>query len=149
VYAGVAGVFVQVGHGRVDALVMGGQHGLFADIVGQGAQQRHAFGGGERQVEAVHGARGEYPPAGPVSGDPVIEPPARHGGVSKSTMQLGSIQPGQLAHGRGIPGHHPGRHPGIAFAVVLPQPAARGLAIHRRGLGLIGGVVVIVDAPPR
>jgi hypothetical protein len=37
-YPGVPGVFVQVGHRRVDALLMGGQHGLFADIVSQGTQ---------------------------------------------------------------------------------------------------------------
>jgi hypothetical protein len=112
-------MLVQVGHRRVDALLMGGQHGLFADVVGQGTQQRHALGSGERQIETMHRARGVYPSARRVGGDPVIEPAGRHLSVSKPAMQRACIQPGQLTHRCGVPGHDPGRYPGVAFGVVL------------------------------
>ena len=34
-------------------LLMRGQHRLFPDVVGQGPQQRHTLGGGERQIEST------------------------------------------------------------------------------------------------
>ena len=97
----------------------------------------------------MHGACGERASARPVGGDPVIKPPSRHRSVHKPTLHCTVVEPGPLPHRSGIPDHHPGRHTGIAFAVVLPQSAAGSLAIHRRGLSLGRGVVVVVDAPSR
>lgn len=122
---------------------------FLADIVAQCPQQRHTLGRSERQVETVDRLGDERPPRDPVGGDPVIEPPASDIGISKSTIKRRTIQSHQCTDRGLVTGHQPGRHPGVALGVVLPQSAAGGLAIHRRRLSTGRGVVVIVHAPPR
>jgi hypothetical protein len=75
VHPGVAGVGMQVRHRRVDCRGMGGGHHLLRDIMGERAQQRHALGRGEDQVEPVHTRLGKRPTMHPVGGDSVVEPP--------------------------------------------------------------------------
>jgi hypothetical protein len=140
---------MQVVHRGADRSDVGFGDDLVVEVVGQRPQQRHAFRGGEREVKAVHGSRAERPPAGPVEGDTVVEPRGDRFPFGKAAGNRGITQAGQLGHPAGVPGHDPRRYAGVGFGVVLAQPAAGGLAVHRGLLGLVGGLLVVGDTPPR
>ena len=97
VHPGVAGVLVQVGHRGVDGPGWAAGDDFFGDVVGERSQQRHAFGRGERQVEAVHAVVGERAAPGAVGRDPVIEPDARPPSVSANAALQLRIRPGRSA----------------------------------------------------
>ncbi|CPY27262.1 Uncharacterised protein [Mycobacteroides abscessus] len=147
VHPRVPGVLVQVGHGRFDGFDVGVLHDLFGHVVGQRPQQRHTLGRGEHQVETVHTVGPERPSGLPVGRHAVVEPACRYLGVSKPAVERGAVEPGGLTDGGLVADHDPGRDPGVAFGVVLAQAAAGGLTVHRGLPGLIGGVVVVADAP--
>ena len=149
VHPRVAGVLVQVVQGGLNgSAVRLGDHFL-VEIAGQRPHQRHALGCGERQVKAVHGSCGEGAPPRPVGGDSLVEPGGRHLPVNNATRQGRAGEPGQLADFLRVTGHHPGRYPRVTFGVVLAEPAAGTLTVHRGLFGLGGGLLVIRDAPTR
>ena len=149
VYPGVAGVLVQIGHGGGDRALVGGLYRFVGDVVGQCPQQRLAFGCCEGQIEPVHAAPGEAAPGGTVGCDPVIKPARRYGRIGRSPVRGAPIQADQLDSTGGVAGDQPGRLPGVALGVVLPQSPVGAVAIPAGLCSLVGGVVVIVDAPPR
>jgi hypothetical protein len=74
VHAGVAGVTVQIPHGRVDRLIVRGGEDFLGDVIGQCTDERDAFGRGEGEIEAMDALFGEVAPSGPVGRSAVIEP---------------------------------------------------------------------------
>ena len=147
VHPRVPGMFMQVGHRGFDCFDVGVLHDLFGHVVGQRPQQRHTLGRGEHQVKPVHPVGPERPSGLPVGRHAVVEPPCRYLGVSKASVERGAVESGGLTDGGLVADHDPGRDPGVAFGVVLAQAAAGGLTVHRGLPGLIGGVVVVADAP--
>ena len=141
-HAGVAGVLVQIGHCGGDRAPVRLDDGLVVDFGGQGThQQRHAFGGGEGQVEPVHAALRELPAGVAIAGDAVIEPALHDIGVGYAPVGGAPVQADQLDGKGGVAGDQPRRCAGVAFGVVLPQPAVGALAIQAVLRGLAGGVV--------
>jgi hypothetical protein len=147
VHPGVTGMLMQIGHCCVDGPQMGVLHDFFADVVGERAQQRHTLGRGEHQIKTVHTGRRERAPRRAVGRDPVIEPARRGRGVRTPAVECRTVQPAARADRSLVADHQPRRYPGITFAVVLTQPTAGGLAVHRRLRGGIGGLIVVGDAP--
>ena len=111
--------------------------------------QRHTLGRAERQIEAVHTALTERAPARPVGRDPVIQPARHHLRIGLPAGALHITQPDQLRGRVGVAGAQPHRGAGVAFGVVLPQTAIGALGILGGLPGGAGGVVVVVDRPPR
>ena len=97
----------------------------------------------------MHRSRGERAPAGPVGGDTVVEPRGDLIPLGKSAGDRGIAESGQLGHPGAVPDHDPRRGAGVTFVVVLAEPAAGGLAVHRGLLGRVRGLLVVGDAPPR
>lgn len=125
-----AGVLVQVGHGCPDRTLMRGLDRFLGDVVGQRAQQRHAFGRSESQIEPVHTALGEHPTGLTVGCQAVIEPTLHDIGISGAPLCGASIQAHKLTGADGVAGAQPRWFPGIGLRAVLPQSAVDSPAIH-------------------
>ena len=148
VHPRVPGVLVQVGHRGFDRCDVGVLQDLLGHVIaGQRPQQRHTLGRGEHQVKPVHAVGPERPAGLPIGRHAIVEPARRGLGVSKPAVERGAVESGGLTDGGLVADHDPGRDAGVAFGVVLAQAAAGGLTVHRGLPGLIGGVVVVADAP--
>ena len=128
---------------------MGGLHHLFCDVIGQCPQQRHALRRGEGQIEPMHAALRKAASGLTIGCDPVIKPALCYLRISRTPVGGAPIQPDQLRGAACVADDQPRRRPGITLGVVLPQPAVGAPAIQAGLASLAGGVVVIVDTPPR
>ena len=72
--------------------------GLFPDVVGQGPQQRHALGRGERQVKTVHRPLVNARPRAPLGAIPSSSHRAATAVSANPPSATAPSQSGQLTH---------------------------------------------------
>lgn len=150
VHAGVAGMLREVFQGLRDRGCVRVRDGFVGHLAGPDRPgQRHTFGGAERQIEAVHTAVPQRPPARSVGYGAVIQPTPHHVGISCPTRPLNIGETHEFGCRVGVSGAHPHRGAGVVFGVVLPQPATGSTHLRTRRRSGAGGVVVIADRPPR
>ena len=124
--------------------------GFVGHIAGsKSADQRHTFRGAEGQIKAVHATVAERPPGRSVGCYAVVEPALHDLGISRPAGTLNIGQADEFGHGVGISGAQPDRGAGVVLGVVIAQPATGAPGIAGGRAGGAGGVVVVVDRPPR
>lgn len=151
-HPGVPGVPVQIRHRLRHRPGMRLQNGLRHHTAGvQSTHHRHTLRRAKRQIETPHRPLGEPPTAHPARRDTLIQP-AHHNIKIGLPGEVTSAQTGQLRSPR-IPGDKPHRRPSLMLGVVLTQPPASSLTVHRRRRHSTRSVGVITHRrrlhPPR
>jgi hypothetical protein len=113
------------------------------------ADQRHTFRGAERQIEAVHTTLAERPSGRSIRCCALVEPALHDIRIGRPASALNIRQADEFGHGVGVAGTQPDRGAGVVLGVVIPQPATSAAGIASGRAGGAGGVVVVVDRPPR